>query len=81
MTYQFVVPFDQDPPPVTATYQGGTVTYPIPVGLNVTAVSTPPKAGSNLTATAKVQGTNIVVTTTGQPADRRRAATRHPTSS
>ena len=49
VTYRFVVPFAQDPPPVTATYKGGTVRYPIPAGLTVTAVSTPPKAGSNLT--------------------------------
>lgn len=70
VTYRFVVPFAQDPPPVTATYKGGTTTYPIPAGLNVTSVSTPPKAGSNLTATASVQGGNIVVTSTGsQPID------------
>ena len=70
VTYQFVVPFDQAPPPVTATYLGGTVTYPIPPGLTVTAVSTPPKAGSNLSSTVQVQGSNIVVTTTGsQPID------------
>lgn len=70
VTYKFVVPFAQDPPPVTATYQGGTVTYPIPAGLTVTAVSTPPKAGSNLSSTAQVQGGSVVVTTTGsQPVD------------
>ncbi len=70
VTYTFVVPFDQDPPPVTATYQGGKVTYPIPTGLAVTSVSTPPKAGSNLSSTVVVQGSNIVVTTTGnQPID------------
>ena len=70
VTYRFVVPFAQDPPPVTATYKGGTVSYRIPTGLNVTSVSTPPKAGSNLTATVQVQGDSIVVTTTGsQPID------------
>lgn len=70
VTYTFVVPFDQDPPPITATYQGGKVTYPIPTGLSVTSVSTPPKAGSNLSSTVAVQGSNIVVTTTGnQPID------------
>jgi len=69
-TYTFVVPFDQPPPPITATYTGGTVTYPIPAGLSVTSVSTPPKAGSNLSSTVAVQGSNIVVTTTGnQPID------------
>jgi len=70
VTYTFVAPFDQAAPPITATYQGGTVTYPIPVGLSVTSVSTPPKAGSNLSSTVAVQGSNIVVTTTGnQPID------------
>ena len=70
VTYRFVVPFAQDPPPVTATYKGGSVTYPIPAGLTVTSVSTPPKAGSNLTSTAVVQGGNIITTSTGnQPID------------
>jgi hypothetical protein len=70
VTYRFVVPFDQDPPPVTATYQGGTVRYPIPAGLSVTSVSTPPKAGSALSSSAAVQGGDVVVTTTGnQPID------------
>jgi hypothetical protein len=70
VTYTFVAPFSQAAPPIAATYQGGTVTYPIPTGLAVTSVSTPPKAGSNLSSTVAVVGTNIVVTTTGnQPID------------
>jgi hypothetical protein len=70
VTYRFVVPFGQAPPPVTASYRGGTTKYRIPAGLNVTSVSTPAKAGSNLTATASVQGDSVVVTSTGnQPID------------
>jgi hypothetical protein len=76
VTYQFVVPFDQPVPPIAVTYKGGTVTYPIPTGLQVTSVSTPAKAGSNITATAKVVGNTIVVTSTGnQPVD----GNSHPT--
>ncbi len=70
VTYRFVVPFAQDPPPVTATYRGGTTSYRIPAGLMVTSVSAPPKAGSNLTATASIQGDSVVITNTGsQPID------------
>jgi hypothetical protein len=70
VTYRFTVPFAQDPPPVTATYQGGTVSYRIPAGLSVMSVSTERPPGSNLAATARVQGDSIIVTSTGsQPID------------
>jgi hypothetical protein len=70
ITYRFTVPFAQDPPPVTATYEGGTVSYRIPAGLHVTSVTTERPPGSNLAATARVEGDSIVVTSTGsQPID------------
>ena len=42
LTYRFVVPFAQNPPPVAANYRGGTVNYKIPTGFSVTSVSTQP---------------------------------------
>ena len=74
VTYTFVAPFSQAAPPITATYQGGTVTYPIPTGLAVTSVSTPPKAGSNLSSTVAVRGHEHRRHHHGQPADRRQLA-------
>jgi hypothetical protein len=56
MTYRFVVPFAQDPPPVTANYRGGTIHYKIPAGFTVASVRTEnPAGGSPITSTAAVQ--------------------------
>ncbi len=76
-TYRFIVPFQQAKTPVTATYKGGTTTTHIPTGFTVTSVSMqPPAGGSPISATAAVQGSNIVVTSTGSvPLD----GSTHPT--
>ncbi len=65
VTYRFVVPFAQDPPPVTARYRGGTVNYKIPAGFSVSSVTTEaPPGGSPVSSTAAVQGPDVVVTST-----------------
>lgn len=65
LTYRFVVPFAQNPPPVTARYRGGTVNYKIPAGFSVTSVKTEaPPGGSPVSSTAAVQGPDVVVTST-----------------
>jgi hypothetical protein len=65
ITYTFVVPFKEAATPVSATYKGGTTTYVIPAGLSVKSVAmVNPPGGSQFQSTAKVQGADIIVTTT-----------------
>lgn len=65
IVYRFVVPFAQAPLPVSANYRGGTVNYKIPNGFSVASVTTqPPNGGSPISATAAVQGPDVVVTST-----------------
>ena len=77
LTYRFVVPFAQNPPPVSANYRGGTVHYKIPTGFTVSSLRTEnPPGGSPIATTAAVQAGDVVVTSTADfPMD----GTRYPT--
>ncbi len=78
ITYRFVVPFAQEPPPVTARYRGGQTFYPIPANLAVTSVTMEePPGGSPIDASAEKVGSDVVVTSTANvPID----GTSYPTS-
>jgi hypothetical protein len=65
ITYRFVVPFTQDPPPITARYRGGQTFYAIPSTLTVSSVTVEdPPGGSQINSTAAKQGNDVVVTST-----------------
>ncbi len=65
ITYTFVVPFKEPATPVTASYRGGQTFYKIPSGLQVTSVSMQnPPGGSQISSTAAVSGSQIIVTST-----------------